>query len=324
MADYTAVLEDLKKLFGTGTSVSAGSRDGGGTIWSTYYDGCEQDKTEIHETEDTVNDHLDEEGAMDYVGKRKGAAVTDYSSFLAAWNGSSGFRVDCELIAEMDNLQDWWRDDVHKPIHNDSFTARKSKVLESWYGPGAQSYATVLEKQTAAMDEFVKMVELAQSSIKTINDTVKGIAVASKNYGNSLNEAIGGVKAPDEHERIYFGVRADMGATNFAGLSEWIANLKSSGNWTDTMATLTTTMEDALVRSPVFGEDKWPPAKVDGLNDMQNGNGGLGDQQNKQQPPSTEAPKDTAPTGDDGTPVDTGDVDTYGQGDRDGEESPET
>lgn len=305
-----SVKEDLKELFGSGTSVSGDSREGGGTLWSTYYDGCETDIQEINDMRIRCwPDPIDADKAVEWVKDKRREAATRYNTCLSVWNGTGGFAKDIEYISGMEHNKDRWLDNVWAPIRHDGEDTADSKVLKSWHGPGAQAYAQVLQKQTMAMAEYANLAQTSKGWIEQINNTVKGIAMGAKNYVDSLNAEIGNCQSSDE----YVGIRASVGYYNFGYLEEWLTELKTSGNWKDTFQTLKYDIEDAF-RDTSFKDGKWPEAKADDIGDMTNGNAGLGDQQPELPPAQDPNQQASTPP----TPEQAGDVDTHGTDERDG------
>lgn len=305
-----SIKEELKELFGDGTSVSAGDRGGGGTLWSTYYDGCEQDIKEIDDMRIPLAwDPIDADKAIQWVKDKREEAATRYTSCLGLWNGSTGFAKDITYIVGMDHNEDRWKDNVWAPIRHDGEDTAESKVLKSWHGPGAQAYAQVLQKQTVAMAEYANLSRTSEGWMVQINNVVKGIAMGAKNYVESFNSEIGNVEGSGD----YVGIRASVGYYNFGYLDEWLTELKNSGNWIDSFDDLQYEIEDAF-RGTSFKEGKWPAAKADDIGDMTNGNGGLGDKQPEL--PQSEDPtqgQQQDPAAEEG-----GDVDTHGTDERDG------
>lgn len=305
-----SIKADLDELFGSGTSVSGDSRDGGGSLWSTYYDGCEKDIQQIDDMRVRCwPDPIDADKAIEWVKDTRTDAAALYTTCLGVWNGSGGFAKDLEFISGMDDNTERWGDYLWKPIrHDGQDTADNTKVLKSWTGPGAEAYAQVLQKQTTAMAEFANLAKTSEGWMTQINNAAKGVGLGAKNYVESFNSAIAEVQDSDD----YVGIRASVGYYNFGYLEDWLTQLKDDGSWKDSLKDLDVTIDDAF-RETSFKEDKWPAAKADDIGDMTNGNSGLGDQQ----PDLPQAPNNEQPQ-QDATPEQGGETDTHGTDQRDG------
>lgn len=290
-SEWDDVLHQIDEMMGGGTA-------GESKTYQAFIDGYNEDMTIVGLAEGShgflgLSDGISNGDELrTWINNAKDDASAAATAFGDLWRDK--VRPDVLEMNKLNAMSEAWTDDVHEPTRNESTTVRDSGLLQTWYGPGAQKYATAVMAQAAAMDEMTSIVQQAGTGLKSTSDLVKNVALLMLHSLQPVHDKLSGW--PDhgygeEHDSdMIFGERTGYAKGAFEGLRDWLQELVDGGDWKNQTDQIRITFEDLKVKTTSFKTNEWPKAVTEGMGDMQNGNGGLGDQTQQGAPPATQGP----------------------------------
>lgn len=290
-SEWTQILTDIDSMMGGGGSGSA--------TYAAFVDCYNEDMSIVGLAEGmslTANTWGISNGdeIRTWINNAKDDATSAATSFGNLWR--TQLRPDVAQMNMLNTMSEAWSDEVHEPVRNEPQAVRDSGLLKSWYGPGAQKYATAVVAQAGAMDELNALVQQSSTGLKNTANLVKNMALLMLHSLQPVHDKLSGWPKHgygDEHnDSMIFGERTGYAKSAFEGLRDWLQDMIDTGDWKNQTDQIRIAFVDAKVQTVAFKANKWPKAATDGIGDMKNGNGGLGDQT---QQPGGQQPAPAAP-----------------------------
>lgn len=305
-SEWTQILTDIDSMMGGGVTGS------GSATYEAFVDGYNEDMT-IVELAEGGHGFLGLSSGISngdeirtWINNARDDASSAATSFGNLWR--TQLRPDVAQMNVLNTMSEAWSDEVHEPVRNEPQAVRDSGLLRSWYGPGAQKYATAVMAQAGAMDEMNSLIQQSSTGLKSTANLVKNVALLMLHSLQPVHDKLSGWPKHgygDEHnDDMIFGERTGYAKGAFEGLRDWLEDMIDSGDWKNQTDQIRIAFDDAKVKTTAFKANTWPKAATDGIGDMKNGDGGLGDQTQQpggQQPapatqPGTDPDADSAGT----------------------------
>lgn len=301
-AEWTQILSDIDAMMG------GGATGAGSTTYAAFIDCYHEDMTIVGLAEGRHGFMGHSSGISNgdeirtWINNAKDDATAAATSFGDLWR--TKLRPDVAQMNTINTMSEAWSDEVYEPVHNEPGLVRDSGLLHSWYGPGAQKYATAVMGQAGAMDAMNQLVQQSAAGLKNTVHLVKNMALLMLHSLQPVHDKLSGWPIHEygsEHAGdMIFGERTGYAKGAFEGLRDWLQDMLDSGDWINQTDDIRKAFTDAKVTTTAFKANSWPKAVTDGIGDMKNGDGGLGDQTQQPggQPPATQPPASAEPDAD--------------------------